>query len=88
MLADPVRRDLYEYVADAGHEVGRATATVGMARTLAAFHLDMLVDGRLREVAPRWLTGRSGPSAGRPAEMCRAMTHAEQYGGRRIGVGR
>jgi hypothetical protein len=26
VLADPVRRDLYEYVADAGHEVGRAEA--------------------------------------------------------------
>jgi predicted ArsR family transcriptional regulator len=55
MLADPARRDLYEYVADAGREVGRAEAAgaVGVARTLAAFHLDKLVDAGLLEVAHR-----------------------------------
>jgi len=60
VLADPVRRDLYEYVADAGHEVGRAEAAdaLGVARTLAAFHLDKLVDAGLLEVAHRRLTGR------------------------------
>jgi predicted ArsR family transcriptional regulator len=73
MLADPMRRDLYEYVAGAGHEVGRAEAAdaVGMARTLAAFHLDKLVDAGLLEVARRRLTGRSGPGAGRPAKVYR-----------------
>ena len=73
VLADPVRRDLYEYVADAGHEVGRAEAAdaVGVARTLAAFHLDKLVDAGLLEVAHRRLTGRSGPGAGRPAKVYR-----------------
>ena len=73
MLADPLRRDLYEYVADAGHEVGRAEAAeaAGVARTLAAFHLDKLVDAGLLEVAHRRLTGRSGPGAGRPAKVYR-----------------
>jgi predicted ArsR family transcriptional regulator len=73
VLADPVRRDLYEFVADAGHEVGRAEAAdaVGVARTLAAFHLDKLVDAGLLEVAHRRLTGRSGPGAGRPAKVYR-----------------
>ena len=73
VLADPVRRDLYEYVADAGHEVGRAEAAdaVGVARTLAAFHLDKLVEAGLLEVAHRRLTGRSGPGAGRPAKVYR-----------------
>jgi predicted ArsR family transcriptional regulator len=73
VLADPVRRDLYEYVADAGHEVGRAEAAeaVGVARTLAAFHLDKLADAGLLEVAHRRLTGRSGPGAGRPAKVYR-----------------
>ena len=72
-LADPVRRDLYEYVAEAGHEVGRAEAAdaVGVVRTLAAFHLDKLVDAGLLEVAHRRLTGRSGPGAGRPAKVYR-----------------
>lgn len=73
VLADPVRRDLYEFVADAGREVGRAEAAdaVGVARTLAAFHLDKLVDAGLLEVAHRRLTGRSGPGAGRPAKVYR-----------------
>ena len=73
VLADPVRRDLYEYVADAGHEVGRAEAAdaLSVARTLAAFHLDKLVDAGLLEVAHRRLTGRSGPGAGRPAKVYR-----------------
>lgn len=73
VLADPVRRDLYEYVAAAGHEVGRAEAAdaLGLARTLAAFHLDKLVDAGLLEVAHRRLTGRSGPGAGRPAKVYR-----------------
>jgi predicted ArsR family transcriptional regulator len=73
VLADPVRRDLYEYVAEAGHEVGRAQAAdaVGVARTLAAFHLDKLVDAGLLEVGHRRLTGRSGPGAGRPAKVYR-----------------
>jgi predicted ArsR family transcriptional regulator len=73
MLADPVRRELYEYVAEAGREVGRAEAAdaVGVVRTLAAFHLDKLVDAGLLEVAHRRLTGRSGPGAGRPAKVYR-----------------
>ena len=73
VLADPVRRDLYEYVADAGHEVGRAEAadTLGVSRTLAAFHLDKLADAGLLVVANRRLTGRSGPGAGRPAKVYR-----------------
>ena len=73
VLADPVRRDLYEYVADAGHEVGRAEAadTLGVSRTLAAFHLDKLADAGLLVVAHRRLTGRSGPGAGRPAKVYR-----------------
>ena len=73
VLADPVRRDLYEYVAGAGREVGRAEAAdaLGLARTLAAFHLDKLVDAGLLEVAHRRLTGRSGPGAGRPAKVYR-----------------
>ena len=73
VLADQVRRDLYEYVAGAGREVGRAEAAdaLGLARTLAAFHLDKLVDAGLLEVAHRRLTGRSGPGAGRPAKVYR-----------------
>lgn len=72
-LRDPVRRRLYEYVAAQGHEVSRNEAAegVGIQRTLAAFHLDKLVDTGLLETESRRLTGRSGPGAGRPAKLYR-----------------
>lgn len=73
LLQDPVRRRLYEFVAGRGREVGRneAAEAAGVARTLAAFHLDKLVDAGLLEAGSRRLTGRSGPGAGRPAKVYR-----------------
>ncbi|SNR82431.1 helix-turn-helix transcriptional regulator [Actinomadura mexicana] len=73
LLQDPVRRRLYEFVAAQGREVGRGEAAeaAGVARTLAAFHLDKLVDAGLLEAGSRRLTGRSGPGAGRPAKVYR-----------------
>ncbi len=73
LLQDPVRRRLYEFVAAQGREVGRneAAEAAGVARTLAAFHLDKLVDAGLLEAGSRRLTGRSGPGAGRPAKVYR-----------------
>ncbi|MER5807245.1 helix-turn-helix domain-containing protein [Streptomyces sp. NPDC002033] len=70
-LQDPVRRRLYEYVAAQGREVGRneAAEAAGVARTLAAHHLDKLADAGLLESGSRRLTGRSGPGAGRPAKV-------------------
>ncbi|WP_067826129.1 helix-turn-helix transcriptional regulator [Actinomadura kijaniata] len=72
-LQDPVRRRLYEFVAARGREVGRneAAEAVGVQRTLAAFHLDRLVEAGLLESGSRRLTGRSGPGAGRPAKVYR-----------------
>ncbi|MFD3698849.1 helix-turn-helix transcriptional regulator [Streptomyces sp. NPDC058646] len=71
VLQDPVRRRLYEYVAAQGREVGRneAAEAAGVARTLAAHHLDRLTEAGLLEVGSRRLTGRSGPGAGRPAKV-------------------
>ncbi|MFB7539961.1 helix-turn-helix transcriptional regulator [Streptomyces zaomyceticus] len=71
MLQDPVRRRLYEYVAAQGREVGRneAAEATGVARTLAAHHLDRLTEAGLLESGSRRLTGRSGPGAGRPAKV-------------------
>ncbi|MFI6092857.1 helix-turn-helix transcriptional regulator [Streptomyces sp. NPDC051218] len=71
VLQDPVRRRLYEYVAAQGREVGRneAAEAAGVARTLAAHHLDKLADAGLLESGSRRLTGRSGPGAGRPAKV-------------------
>ncbi|WP_225827743.1 helix-turn-helix transcriptional regulator [Streptomyces naphthomycinicus] len=70
-LQDPVRRRLYEYVVAQGREVGRneAAKAAGVARTLAAHHLDKLTEVGLLESGSRRLTGRSGPGAGRPAKV-------------------
>ncbi|MFJ5711667.1 helix-turn-helix transcriptional regulator [Streptomyces sp. NPDC093105] len=71
VLQDPVRRRLYEYVVAQGREVGRneAAEAVGVARTLAAHHLDRLTGAGLLESGSRRLSGRSGPGAGRPAKV-------------------
>ncbi|WP_019633864.1 helix-turn-helix transcriptional regulator [Actinomadura atramentaria] len=73
LLQDAVRRRLYEFVAAQGREVSRneAAEAVGVARTLAAFHLDRLAAAGLLETASRRLSGRSGPGAGRPAKVYR-----------------
>ena len=70
-LGDPVRRGLYDYVAGQGQPVGRdeSAAAVGISRSLAAYHLDRMVDDGLLEVSFARRTGRSGPGAGRPAKL-------------------
>jgi predicted ArsR family transcriptional regulator len=73
VLADPVRRRLYEYVSEQPHGISRTEAAqaVGIGRTLAAFHLDRLAGAGLVEVTFRRPAGRSGPGAGRPAKLYR-----------------
>ncbi|MDX6741417.1 transcriptional regulator [Actinocorallia sp. A-T 12471] len=73
LLQDPVRRRLYEFVAGAGADVGRneASSAAGVSRTLAAFHLDKLVEGGLLDAVFRRPEGRAGPGAGRPAKYYR-----------------
>nr|WSW68600.1 helix-turn-helix domain-containing protein [Streptomyces sp. NBC_00995] len=72
-LGDPVRRGLYRHVTGAPGEVGRdaAAEAVGVSRSLAAFHLDKLVEAGLLEVDFRRLSGRSGPGSGRPSKLYR-----------------
>jgi len=72
-LADPTRRRLYRFVADAPGPVGREEAAegVGVAVHTAKFHLDRLVEEGLLDVEFRRLTGRTGPGAGRPAKLYR-----------------
>jgi predicted ArsR family transcriptional regulator len=79
LLAEPARRALYRYVVAAPAEVGRdeAAEAVGVSRSLAAFHLDKLVEAGLLAVAYRRLSGRSGPGAGRPAKLYRRAEDAE-----------
>lgn len=72
-LQEQVRRDLYCYVTSQAQEVSRGEAAdaCGVHRSLAAFHLDKLVEVGLLEVTYRRLTERSGPGAGRPAKLYR-----------------
>ncbi|WUW19559.1 helix-turn-helix domain-containing protein [Streptomyces sp. NBC_01463] len=73
VLGDPVRRGLYRHVTGAPGEVGRdaAAEAAGVSRSLAAFHLDKLVEAGLLEVSFRRLSGRSGPGSGRPSKLYR-----------------
>lgn len=80
-LTDRVRRAAYRVVADAAAgPVGRdeVAEALGVGRTLAAFHLDKLVDAGLLEVSYARRSGRTGPGAGRPAKLYRisAAEHA------------
>ncbi len=72
-LADPTRRALYDFVARQAEPAGRdeAAAAAGVGRTLAAYHLDRMVEDGLLEVSFARRTGRSGPGAGRPAKLYR-----------------
>ena len=72
-LAEPQRRALYRFVVDRGDAVSKdeAAAAMGVARSVAAFHLDRLVADGLLITEFRRLTGRQGPGAGRPAKLYR-----------------
>src|SRR5215469_9438152 len=68
-LTEPLRRALYLYVVAQRQPVSRAQAAAaqGVPRTVAAFHLDKLVEAGLLQVTQGRTTGRRGPGAGRPA---------------------
>jgi predicted ArsR family transcriptional regulator len=70
-LEDPLRRQLYDYVAHSDGSISReqAAAATGIGRTLAAYHLDKLVAAGLLTISYQRLTGRDGPGAGRPAKL-------------------
>jgi predicted ArsR family transcriptional regulator len=72
-LDEPMRRDLYNYVAGETHAVSRdeAAAALGISRALAAFHLDRLAEEDLLQTEYRRLTDRRGPGAGRPSKLYR-----------------
>lgn len=69
-LNDPLRWRLYQYVA--GHDAPMAredaASAVGISRTLAAYHLDKLVEAGLLVSSYARPPGRGGPGAGRPAK--------------------
>lgn len=72
-LGDPIRRRLYEFVAQQGESVSRdmAAAGVEIARHVAKFHLDKLEEEGLLETEYRRPSGKKGPGAGRPTKYYR-----------------
>jgi predicted ArsR family transcriptional regulator len=72
-LADPVRRQLYQFVCAQPAPVSRdqAADAVGIPHHQAKFHLDRLTAEGLLETGYARLTGRSGPGAGRTSKLYR-----------------
>jgi predicted ArsR family transcriptional regulator len=71
-LDHPVTQSVYRLLAERGELSRDATAeALDLARSVAAFHLDKLVDAGLADVRFERLTGRSGPGAGRTAKVYR-----------------
>ena len=72
-LADPIRRELYLFVAAQPGPVSRDRAAEGVTvpRHTAKFHLDKLVEQGLLATEFQRLSGRQGPGAGRPTKLYR-----------------
>lgn len=69
-LADPARQSLYKAVSASDEPITRdaAATAAGISRTLAAYHLDLLVDAGLLGTTFARRDGAGGPGAGRPAK--------------------
>jgi predicted ArsR family transcriptional regulator len=69
-LDHPVTRAVYRLLVERGRlSRDEASERLGIARSVAAFHLDKLADAGLAEAHFERLTGRAGPGAGRPAKV-------------------
>src|SRR5690349_12840076 len=70
-LDHPVTESVYRLVAERDVWLGRDdTATaLDLARSVAAFHLDKLVDAGLLDARFERTSGRTGPGAGRPSKL-------------------
>lgn len=70
LLDEPTRRKLYDYVGRSPEPVSRdeAAEAVGVDRSVAAYHLDKLVEEGLLAASFFRPEGRAGPGAGRPAK--------------------
>ncbi len=72
-LADPMRRQLYQFVCAQPAPVSRdqAADAIGIPHHQAKFHLDRLTAEGLLETDYARLAGRSGPGAGRTSKLYR-----------------
>jgi predicted ArsR family transcriptional regulator len=69
-LDHPLSRRAYQLVLDEGWVSRDAAAQIlGVARSVAAFHLDKLVEAALLRTRYERTSGRTGPGAGRPAKL-------------------
>lgn len=73
VLDQPLRRELYRLLSERDGWLSRdeAADALGVARSVAAFHLDKLAEAGIVEVHFERVSGRSGPGAGRPAKLFR-----------------
>jgi predicted ArsR family transcriptional regulator len=72
-LVDPRRRDLYRLAAERAVSRDEAAEALGIPRSTAALDLDRLADAGLLTVSHVRRSGRTGPGAGRPAKLYRAV---------------
>jgi predicted ArsR family transcriptional regulator len=71
-LGHPLTARVYRLVGERGWLSRDAAAeALEVVRSVAAFHLDKLVDAGLLETRFERITGRTGPGAGRPAKLYR-----------------
>lgn len=72
-LNEPLRQRIYQYVVAHPGGVNRddTAEAIGVARSVAAFHLDKLLEVGLVEVEYKRPAGVGGPGAGRPAKWYR-----------------
>ena len=77
-LDDPVRRSLYEFVAERDEPVGRdqAAAAAGISRSLAAYHLDKLVEPGVADSLIPAARGPGRPGGGPPGQGLRPFRSA------------
>jgi predicted ArsR family transcriptional regulator len=70
-LEEDLRRRMYLFIREQTHAVSRdeAAAAVGISRTLAAFHLDKLVERGLLKATYAHPAGRSSSQAGRSSKL-------------------
>jgi predicted ArsR family transcriptional regulator len=74
VLEDPQRRAIFQFVRAARDALTRDQVAehAGISRSLAAFHLERLLDAGLVTADFARPAGRTGPGAGRPAKRYRA----------------
>lgn len=76
-LDQPARRQIFDVLSRQEWRSREDVAeALGLARSVAAFHLERLAEARLVDVRQARTSGRTGPGAGRPAKLYRRSAEA------------